>query len=129
MPAGTWRTFYPDGKQVQTQETYVNGRLAGEKLTYYPTGAMKTKLLYENGRPTGLGQEFYASGKLKSETTYVKGLKVGAYRQLREDGTPEVTGAFRNNKETGVWTYFGPDGKTIKQKKTFRNGEEVTDSK
>jgi antitoxin component YwqK of YwqJK toxin-antitoxin module len=127
VPVGQWRTFHPGGKQVASQETYVNGRLGGEKLAYYPTGTVQSKVLYENGKPTGLGQEFYASGKLKAETTYVKGLKTGNYRQLREDGTPEVTGFYRNSKESGTWTYFGPDGKTVQEKKNFRNGQQVAE--
>jgi antitoxin component YwqK of YwqJK toxin-antitoxin module len=125
QPAGQWRTFHPGGKQPATQETYVNGRLAGEKLSYSPTGTVLSKLVYENGKPTGLGQEFYESGKLKAETTYVKGLKTGTFRQLREDGTPETTGFYRNGKQSGVWTTFGPDGKTVQEKATYRNGQLV----
>jgi antitoxin component YwqK of YwqJK toxin-antitoxin module len=126
LPTGVWRTFYPNTKQVQSQQAYIAGKLSGEKLTYYSNGTVQSRLNYENGRPTGLGLDYYASGKLKAATTYVKGIKLGPYRQLREDETIEVSGTFRNNKESGVWTYFGTDGKTIVQKKTFRNGQVVT---
>ncbi|TPG65793.1 toxin-antitoxin system YwqK family antitoxin [Hymenobacter nivis] len=125
-PAGTWRTFFPGSKQVQSVALYnPAGKLAGEQLTYFADGKVASRLVYENGYATGLGLENYPSGKLKAETTYAHGLKAGPYRQLREDGTLAVRGAFRNGKETGVWTYFGPDGVAVESRKTFQNGLEV----
>ena len=124
--AGTWRTFFPNSKQVQSVALYnPAGKLAGEQITYFADGKMASRLGYENGFAIGLGLENYPSGKLKAETTYTHGLKVGPYRQLRDDGTLAVRGAFRNGKETGVWTYFGPDGVAVESHKTFQNGREV----
>ncbi|AWM31733.1 toxin-antitoxin system YwqK family antitoxin [Hymenobacter nivis] len=124
--AGTWRTFFPNSKQVQSVALYnPAGKLAGEQLTYFADGKVASRLGYENGFAIGLGLENYPSGKLKAETTYAHGLKVGPYRQLRDDGTLAVRGAFRNGKETGVWAYFGPDGVAVESHKTFQNGREV----
>lgn len=124
--AGTWRTFFPGSRQVQSVAIYnPAGKLAGEQLTYFPDGKVAGRLSYENGFATGPGLENYPSGKLRAETTYAHGLKAGPYRQLREDGTLAVRGAFRNGKETGVWSYFGPDGVRVDSRKTFQNGAEV----
>lgn len=124
--AGTWRTFFPNSKQVQRVALYnPAGKLAGEQLTYFADGKVASRLVYENGFITGLGLENYPSGKLKAETTYAHGLKAGPYRALREDGSLAVRGAFRNGKETGVWSYFGPDGVKVESRKTFQNGAEV----
>ena len=70
----------------------------------------------------GIGQEFFASGKLRKETTYVRSQLQGAFRELREDGTAAVSGQYRNNKQSGVWTYYKADGTTVDRAVTYRNG-------
>ena len=122
-PAGTWREFYPDGKAVRKAETYgPSGRLLGDRLTYFENGQVQSRQPYLNGFMGGIGQEFFASGKLRKETTYVRSQIQGAFRELREDGTAAVSGQYRNSKQSGVWTYYKEDGKTVDRTVTYRNG-------
>ena len=122
-PAGTWREFYPDGKAVRKAETYgPSGRLLGDRLTYFEAGQVQSRQPYLNGFMGGIGQEFFASGKLRKETTYVRSQIQGAFRELREDCTAAVSGQYRNSKQSGVWTYYKEDGKTVDRTVTYRNG-------
>ncbi|WP_310391756.1 hypothetical protein [Hymenobacter sp.] len=122
-PAGTWREFYPDGKTPRKAETYgPTGRLVGERLTYFETGAVQSRQPYLNGFMAGVAQEYFPSGKLRKETTYVRSVLLGPFRELREDGTLAVNGLYRNGRQSGVWTYYQEDGKTVARTVTYRNG-------
>ena len=124
--SGTWREFFPDGKQLRKVETYGPvGRLNGERLTYYENGQLHSRQPYLNGFMTGTAQEFFASGKVFKETTYMRGLLLGAFRELREDGTLAVSGQYRSNRQTGDWTYYQPNGQTVARTVTYRNGTPV----
>ncbi len=122
-PAGTWKTYFPGGKQPQTEEQYQNGRLNGPRLTYFENGQVQSRQPYVSGLVIGLRQEYYPSGKLRAESTYAHGQLSGPYRELREDGTVALTGAYRTGKQTGDWVYFKADGTTPERSVTYRNGQ------
>jgi antitoxin component YwqK of YwqJK toxin-antitoxin module len=123
-PTGTWRSYFAKaaGGKLQVEETYLSGRLSGERTTYFEDGTVASRQPYVNGFIVGLGQEFYQSGKLKAETTFVHGQKTGPHRELREDGTLAVSGSYRTGKETGEWHYYQPDGQTMARTLLYRNG-------
>ncbi len=125
-PAGTWREYYPDGKTPRKVETYgPAGRLLGDRITYFENGQMQSRQPYLNGFMAGVAQEFFPSGQLRKETTYVRSSLLGPFRELREDGTVAVSGQYRNNRQSGVWTYYQPDGSTVDRTVTYRNGAAV----
>jgi antitoxin component YwqK of YwqJK toxin-antitoxin module len=127
-PAGTWREFYPDGKTPRKVETYgPQGKLVGERLTYFENGAVQSRQPYLNGFMAGVGQEYFPSGKVRKETTYVRSMIQGPFKEYREDGSLAVNGLYRNSKQSGVWTYYKEDGKTVDRTVTYRNGVLVTD--
>jgi len=125
-PTGTWREFYPDGKTPRKTETYgPNGRLLGERLTYFESGQVQSRQPYLNGFMAGVGQEYFPSGKMRKETTYVRSMIQGPFRELLEDGSLAVSGQYRNSRQSGVWTYYKEDGKTVARTVTYRNGTPV----
>ena len=125
-PAGTWREFYPDGKTPRKVETYGPlGKLAGERLTYFENGQVQSRQPYLNGFMAGVAQEFFPSGKVHKETSYVRNMLLGPFKEMREDGTLAVSGQYRNSRQSGIWTYFKEDGKTVDRSVTYRNGNAV----
>ncbi|RZK33846.1 MAG: hypothetical protein EOO61_14580, partial [Hymenobacter sp.] len=123
--AGTWREFYPDGKTPRQVENYAaTGKLTGERVTYFDTGKVQTRQLFDiNGLQTGLGQEYYASGQARKEANYLKGILVGQFQEFHEDGSPAVTGLYKNGKQSGDWTYYKADGHSIERQVTYRDGK------
>jgi|GEM_PF-900936 len=123
-PAGTWREFYPDGTTPRQLESYgPSGKLTGERLTYFQSGKVQTRQLFDpaTGQQTGAGQEFYADGQLRKEATYLKGILSGPFREQREDGAPQVTGQYKNGRQSGDWIYYKPSG-GIERQVTYRDG-------
>ena len=127
-PAGTWRDYFPDGKALRKTETYgPNGRLVGDRITYFENGQIQNRQPYLNGFLGGVGQEYFASGKLRKETTYVRSQIQGAFKEYREDGSLAVSGLYRNSRQSGLWTYYKEDGTIVDRTVTYRNGQQVTD--
>ena len=129
LPAGTWRTFFPqkEGGQLQVEETYLGGKRSGEARTYFADGrTVARRTPYVSGFAVGLQQEYYPSGRLRRETTFAHGLASGPYRQLRDDGTLETSGLNRNGRESGQRSSYAPDGVRVVGKETYRNGVLVT---
>ena len=70
-PAGTWREFYPDGKTPRKVETYgPQGKLVGERLTYFENGTVQSRQPYLNGFLAGVAQEYFPSGKVRKALSY-----------------------------------------------------------
>ena len=125
-PAGTWKEFFPDGKTPRKTEAYgPTGRLTGDRVTYFENGQVQSRQPFVNGFMAGVAQEFFPSGKVRKETTYVRNVLLGPFREFREDGTPAVSGQYRNSRQTGDWLYYKEDGTTLARTVTYRNGTPV----
>ena len=125
LSTGTWQYFFAakDGGKLQAEETYLAGKLSGERRTYFADGqTVASRTPYVGGFISGARQEYYPSGKLKTETAFAHNLANGPHRQLREDGTLEISGLNRNGKASGPRLYYGADGVSISKRENYRNG-------
>ena len=125
LPAGTWQYFFAPaaGGKRQAEETYLAGKLSGERRTYFADGqTVASRTPYVSGFVSGLRQEYDPAGWLKAETTFAHNLANGPHRQLRADGTLESSGANRNGKASGPRLYYAADGVTITRRENYRNG-------
>lgn len=78
--------IYDDKSALVAKETFKNGVLTGEKLSYYPTGQVLKEQIYDQGKEVQ-SKTFYMSGKLLEERYFdLKGVLVQMGRYL-EDGT------------------------------------------
>jgi len=64
--------FYSNG-QKEIEETYVNGKLNGERKIWYPNGSLFCKQYYINDTLDGKSEWFYPSGQIYDEKYYLKG--------------------------------------------------------
>jgi antitoxin component YwqK of YwqJK toxin-antitoxin module len=79
--------FYSNG-QIEIEETYVNGKLYGERKIWYPNGVLFCKQFYVNDTLDGKSEWFYPSGQIYDEDYYIKGKHCNISR-LYYDSTVE----------------------------------------
>lgn len=65
---------------VEIEETYVNGRLNGERNIWYPNGRLFCKQFYINDTLDGKSEWFYESGQIYDEDYYQKGKPLNVSR-------------------------------------------------
>jgi antitoxin component YwqK of YwqJK toxin-antitoxin module len=85
-----------DNGTIKGTGSFVNGKLEGLRIQYYPNGKKETEKEYKGSYPHGKAKEFY------------------------ENGTLEKEGEFINNKEHGTWTLYHANG----QQKAILNFED-----
>ena len=121
-----WRKEYADkGKTILKREYQVNPNkpqiLEGEAITYFNTGAIKSKGGYSKNKPNGFWLFYYENGNLQFEVNYVNGIQEGAYKQYFQNGKLAKTGAFEKGKKNGNWVNFY-ENEQVQSKGLYVNG-------
>ncbi|ALW85951.1 hypothetical protein AUC43_13100 [Hymenobacter sedentarius] len=143
---GRYRSYYMSGK-LQTESTYApaplvqrpvknrlgddltkrlapitgTNNLEGPSTSYYESGQVKTKLTYHNGVPTGHALEYFENGNLREDIDYSNNghdRKITRYHDVAGK-LPQAEEQYKNNKPTGTWKEFYPDGKTPRKAETY----------
>lgn len=66
---GLWVSFYEDGVRW-TEENYINGKLEGRTINFYPSGLLRFRGQYMDGEKAGLWQFYDEEGKLIREEVF-----------------------------------------------------------
>ena len=77
--------FYEDG-QIKTVEPYLQGKLHGEALLYWPNGHLKRKSHFFLGKGHGVDQVWNEEGVLVDEGSYDQGKAIGVHRRWSVGG-------------------------------------------
>ena len=91
-----YRTWMPEGKTGQVQESYENGnlKLSGNfrngkpidsLIQYWPNGQIKDLVFFKNGLPEGIQKGYHSDGSLKYYANYDFGLP-NYHKQYNEKG-------------------------------------------
>lgn len=64
--------YYSNGLR-EIEETYVNGKKAGERKIWYPNGRLRCREFYINDTLDGKKEWFYSSGQIDEEEYYIRG--------------------------------------------------------
>lgn len=135
LPDGIWIAYCETNKsQIGLKLHYKNGNRNGESISFWPNGKIQQKGCYKDGCLVGLNEKWYKDGIKESESickaeNYEKHFyhcKISNYwskngTQLIKDGTGkyisyhdndtlQVVGEYRNNLETGKWTWHYDNG-------------------
>jgi antitoxin component YwqK of YwqJK toxin-antitoxin module len=127
----TWLSFN-DRKEIISQENYVNGKLNGENIVYYPSDPSKGKVKryeitnYEAGLKHGKWIQFYSTEKTKAEGVYKDGNFDGRIKWFFSNGKLEIEGYYKHAVKYGFWKYYEDDG-AFKSKVYYRNGQVIKD--
>lgn len=120
--------YFTEHKEVLSKENYVNGKLEGEVIVYYPGDPSKEKLKiyevshYKNGIKSGLWQQFHKSGKLKAKGYYKDGYYNGKVFWYYGNGKVELESFYKHTVPHGYWYYFDDQGNMLR-KVYYLNGK------
>lgn len=70
---GEWVTYYSDGKTPKVKANIVDGKVEGERTTYYENGQLRQQSQFKAGQLDGMMTEFDESGKKIAEATFKDG--------------------------------------------------------
>lgn len=73
---GIWKYFQQDGKTLLSTEEYVQGKLHGRVITYYPNGKITDESTYVNGVLHGTSIKYDEKGNELYRANYLKGRKM-----------------------------------------------------
>ena len=110
-PEGINQVYYKSG-QLKEKYTLQNGKLNGEKITYYEdknykigqdTKPIKEIITYLNGLKTGVHKEYDLNQNLVLEEELKDGIRNGKYKKC-VNGKVIEEGNYVNNEKDGEWT-------------------------
>ena len=103
---GEWLYFHEKSKAVMTRENYVNGKLDGKKITYYPNGIVTEELSFKNGVMEGENNYYSPEGILIKKLQYRNNELQGEAFYYDAFGNTVISGFYKNGKKHGLWKYY-----------------------
>lgn len=87
---GKWVEYGDDGKTVKVEQTYQDGSMTGDRITYFPNGKMRQKATLKVGKLDGSVLEWDESGRKRLEFNLVDGKLHGDFRRWDAAGKESV---------------------------------------
>jgi len=104
---------YADNAVVEEGD-YKDNMKQGVWISYFPSGAIKSKITFKDNRPEGYTISYFEDGKTQEEGTWSNNRWVGAYKLYYPNGQVQHDFSFNDNgKRTGQQTYNWPNGKPM----------------
>ncbi len=103
---GEWIYYQKKSGDVMTKETYVNGKLDGKKITYYPNGKVTEELNYVNGQMEGQNNYYSPDGILIKKLKYRNNQLQGEATYYDAYGNVVIEGFYKDGKKHGLWRYY-----------------------
>ena len=105
-------------------ETYVNGILEGESITYYTeTGEPAEIVTYKNNEKNGRLIKYFPDGVLMTESSYKDGLPEGDFKHYHPDGKIQIIGKYKDGIQQGNWIYFNEKGNEVEESEFIKHEE------
>ncbi len=123
MPQGTLRA-YDDQKRLILIEDYVNGRVEGKRVCYYPSGKKFSEMSFINGLAEGKTTTWYEDGTVASTDDMDRGLPNGMQTLYYRNGNKFVETPHIHAVTHGTCRHYLPDGRLFGLS-TFKDGVEI----
>lgn len=107
---GEWIYFQKKGNQPMSKETYVDGKLDGIQITYYPNGKVTEEIAYVQGVKQGDNKYYSPDGILLKKLIYHNDKLHGPAEYYDVNGNVTIKGYYKHGMKHGLWQYF-KDGK------------------
>lgn len=106
---GIWKNYHSNGS-IQSIQKYNNGRLIS--LDYWDIKGNQTIF---NGN--GFGETFYPSGALESRINYYNNELDGKFEHWYENGNKKYEFNYKEGKPVGIWKYWNENGDLVDEEK------------
>ncbi|MCO5269279.1 MAG: hypothetical protein M9897_10345 [Brumimicrobium sp.] len=126
-----WVNFLPSG-WPSTKETFNNGKLEGERITYYgeevsedgKTLIILRKENYKNDQLNGPFVEYFPDGVIRAEGNYLNGRLNGTVVRNHPNGKVMIRERWKYRNKHGWWETYDING-TLLGKKFYLKGQEL----
>ena len=108
-----WKYYSYYSGHLSNEESYNKGQKDGYSREYYSDSTVSQERMWKNGVLDGPWKMWFPGKKLRLETRYSNGKINGTFKTYYPDGTPEISGVYKNDIRIGKWTYTDKEtGKT-----------------
>lgn len=106
-------------------ETFVNGDLNGESITYYPdTGKEAEIVFFKDGKKDGSLLKYFPNGTIMTKSYYKDGLPEGDFVHYYPNGIERIVGQYKDGIQVGEWKFYNENGEPVDEDE-FTKYEEV----
>ena len=123
-----WKYYDKQGFKM-SEEFYLSGKREGTWKTYYNTGQLTEEKEYSNDFENGSWKQYFSNGKVKLTATYEDGELSGRATYYGKNGLKAVSGVFVKGTRDGYWTFYEEDGRTVRKKEQYKNGNRIDSNK
>lgn len=123
---GLWKYYInQESNSLVSSETYINGILNGESITYYTDSSKTAEIVFfKNGKKDGKLLKYFPDGTLMTESYYKDGFPDGTFNHYHMDGKIQIEGKYSNGIQVGEWKYFDETGNQVDEEE-FKKQDEV----
>lgn len=119
-----WNYFSDVNGELISKETYKNGKLNGESLTFYPeSGKVTESIEFKNDLKDGDFRKYFPDGSIMTEGKYKNDQLVGDFILYFPNGKIQLKGKYKNGRQIGNWLYFDEEGNQLNEE-DFRKSME-----
>lgn len=111
---GEWLYYDNKTSKVMTREFYKNGKLDGQKTTFYSNDVITEETMYIDGLREGENNYYSLDGVLLKKLQYRNDLLVGSALYYDADGNISIEGSYKEGKKNGLWKYY-KNGKVVSE--------------
>ena len=97
LKEGYWE-MYNENPVLQQESNYLQGKLNGKSITYFPGGSICVEGSFQNDKKHGEWIWYYESGIIQSAVNYVEDKKEGTQIFRSESGRDSKEEVYENNK-------------------------------
>lgn len=105
---GKWIYYHPGGKNILSEEYYVNDKLEGVKKVFYLDGKISEEIHYKNGVLHGSSIQYTETGIKLREENYVNDVRQGNAVYRNRKGEVLAEGAYKDGLKIGAWANETP---------------------
>jgi hypothetical protein len=124
VPHGICRA-YDDQQRLILTEEYVNGRMEGKRVCYYPSGKKFSEMNFRGGLAEGKSTTWYEDGTIASTDHMDQGLPHGIQTLYFGSGRKSTETPHVHAVAHGTCRHYLPDGRLFGLS-TFQDGVEIS---
>lgn len=117
--------YYKNDLKIK-EETYKDGKLNCEQITYFENGQIVDKKRFEDDTQIGLWERYHKNGNPHLKAFLVDGLMEGPIFRYYYSGALEVKGQYKNDMKEGKWHFYSEDGH--EEMIEYKNGVDVNEN-